>query len=155
MTRLALIVSVAIAFSGFSVSAQTLSDQINSVYRAQQAEQLREQQNQQAWAAQQARIAAQQRAERAAAEQQKAEAIRRDQEYREKLRALDVQQKELQLQKLKAQTARENDFIDRELKRLDAETDEIQSQADANRNLSEGAKAFLNKAGDALNQPKK
>ena len=63
-----------------------------------------------------------------------------------------MEQRKLQLEKLKAQTARENDFIDTELKRLDAETDAIQSPADANRNLSEGTKAFLNKAGDALNK---
>jgi hypothetical protein len=152
MTRLALIVSVAVALSGFSASAQSVSDQIDAVYRAQQAEQLREEQYQRALADQQARAAAQQRAEQAAAEQQKAEALSKDQAYQDQLRAIDLEQKQLQLEKLKAQTARESDFIDRELKRLDAQTDVIQSEADANRNLSEGTKTFLDKAGDALNK---
>jgi len=152
MTRLAVIVSVAVAFSGLSASAQSVSDQIDAVYRAQQAEQLRQQQYQRAWAEQQARVAAQQRAERAAAEQRKAEALKQEQAYKDQLRAIELEQKKLQLEKLKAHTARENDFIDRELKRLDAQTDVIQSEADANRNLSEGTKTFLNKAGDALNK---
>jgi hypothetical protein len=152
MTRLALIVSVAIAFSGFSASAQTLSDQIDSVYRAQQSEQLREEQYQRALAAQQARIAAQQRADLIAKGQQRAAALKRDQEYQDQLRALEVERQKLQVERLKARTAHENDYIDRELKRLDAQTDVIQSEADANRNLSEGAKVFLKKAGDALNK---
>src|SRR5277367_1853436 len=98
MTRLALIVFVAVSLSGFSASAQTVSDQIDAVYRAQQAEQLREQQYQRALADQQARIAARQRAERTAAEQQKADALKRNQAYQDQLRALEVERQKLQLE---------------------------------------------------------
>jgi hypothetical protein len=152
MARLAIIVGAAIAVSGFSALAQGVSDQIDAVYRAQQMEKLREEQYQRAWADQQARITAQHRAERIAEEQRRAEALKRYQAYQDQLRTLDLEQKKLQLEKLKARTVRENDFIDRELKRLDAQTDAIQSEADANRNLSEGTKTFLNKAGEALNK---
>jgi hypothetical protein len=99
---------------------------------------------------QQARTAAQQRAARIAKEQERAEALKRDQAYLDQLRALQLEQQKLQVERLKAHTARENEFIDRELKRLDARTDVLQSEADANRNVSEGTKTFLNKAGEAL-----
>ena len=152
MARLAFIVVAAIFLCDFPASAQSVSDQIDAVYRAQQAERMREEQYQRAWESQQARLAAQQRNERLADEQRRAAAIKRDQGYQDQLRALDLEQKKLQLEKLKSRTARENDFIDRELKRLDAQTDAIQSEADTNRNLSEGAKTYLHKAGEALNK---
>jgi hypothetical protein len=55
----------------------------------------------------------------------------------------------LELQAAKARVDRANDLINAELKRTDAQTDVIQSQADANRNISSGAKVLLERTGEA------
>jgi hypothetical protein len=62
---------------------------------------------------------------------------------------LDIQEKMLQLKADQAKVARANDYIDQDLNRSRAETDVIQSQADATRNISSGEKSFLNQAGQA------
>jgi hypothetical protein len=74
---------------------------------------------------------------------------KRDQQYEDQLRALQIEQKKLELQAAKARVDRTNDLINAELKRTDAQTDVIQSQADANRNISSGAKVLLEKTGEA------
>jgi lipid II:glycine glycyltransferase (peptidoglycan interpeptide bridge formation enzyme) len=74
---------------------------------------------------------------------------KRDQTYEDQLRALDVQEKMLELKAKQAKVARANDYIDQDLNRSRAETDEIQSRADAARNISSGEKSFLNQAGQA------
>ena len=140
MTR-SFMVCLSIAFSITTASAQNVTDQIDAVYRAQQREQLRQEQYQRALADQQARMAAQRHAER-----------NRDRLYQDQLRTMELEQRRLQVQRLRAQTAREGDFIDRELKRIDAETEMLKSLADSNRNVSEGTKSYLTKAGDALNK---
>ena len=140
MTRI-FMVCLSIAFSITTASAQNVTDQIDAVYRAQQREQLRQDQYQRALADQQARMAVQRQAER-----------NRDRLYQDQLRTMELEQRRLQVQRLRAQTAREGDFIDRELKRIDAETEMLKSQADSNRNVSEGTKSYLTKAGDALNK---
>jgi sulfur carrier protein ThiS len=93
------------------------------------------------------------RAAAAARQQQKeAEAAadkKRDQTYQDQLRALDVQQRSLAVEAEKARVSRSNEYIDQELKAKAAETDVVKSQADSNRNLSEGAKTLLEKTGDA------
>jgi hypothetical protein len=50
---------------------------------------------------------------------------------------------------LKAKSKRADDYIDRELKQQDAETDSIQSRADATRNVSEGTKSMMTSEGKA------
>jgi flagellar biosynthesis GTPase FlhF len=70
----------------------------------------------------------------------------RDQAYEDKLRDMDLQAKALQLKQLETRVSRENDVIDHNLKREDAQTDVIQSGADANRNVSQGVEGFLKNA---------
>jgi Family of unknown function (DUF5384) len=74
---------------------------------------------------------------------------KRDQAYQDQLRALDVQQKSLAVEAEKARVARSNEYIDQELKEKAAQTDVIKSNADSNRDLSEGTKSLLEKTGDA------
>ncbi|VVP61672.1 hypothetical protein PS870_06411 [Pseudomonas fluorescens] len=98
-------------------------------------------------------------AQKHAAEQTAAERRAKDQENtrlrtraeiaEDEDRALDIEERKLRLQALKAKTDRSNDFIDAELHNSAAKTDVIQSNADATRNVSSGAKALLEDSGKA------
>jgi hypothetical protein len=70
----------------------------------------------------------------------------RDQAYEDKLRELALQQKALEIKQFQARVARENDIIDHDLKSQDANTDVIQSHADATRSISDGLRASLEHA---------
>src|SRR6185437_1242364 len=74
---------------------------------------------------------------------------KRDQAYEDQLRALEVQEKALEIEAEKARVTRANEYIDQDLKQRAAVTDVIKSHADATRNVSEGAKTFLEKTGEA------
>ncbi|MDX8001107.1 hypothetical protein FE394_18410 [Xenorhabdus sp. Reich] len=74
---------------------------------------------------------------------------KRDQDYEDELRKLEIEMKKLELEKRSARVKRENDYIDQELKTQAAKTDVIQSEADVNRNLSTGGKALLESEGRA------
>jgi uncharacterized protein DUF5384 len=73
----------------------------------------------------------------------------RDQAYQDKLRQLEIQQKTLEVKRAEVRASRENDFIEHDLRREDAQTDVVQSGADATRNVSEGAKSFMQGLGNA------
>ncbi len=73
----------------------------------------------------------------------------RDQSYEDELRRLEIQKQKLALAREEARVKRENEFIDQELKSKAAQTDVIQSHADANRNLSEGGRDLLQSEGKA------
>ncbi|TAM85644.1 MAG: hypothetical protein EPN41_11770 [Candidimonas sp.] len=115
-------------------------------------------------AEQQAKLAAAQKAKKQAreqaeqdrivAEQVKQEEMQRaqvakDAAYQEQLRALAIKNRELDLQTKELEVKRTNDKIDQNLKRETAETDLIQSRADATRNISRGAGTLLNDTGAA------
>ncbi len=72
----------------------------------------------------------------------------RDQSYEDELRRLEIQKQKLALAG-RGPGKRENEFIDQELKSKAAQTDVIQSHADANRNLSEGGRDLLQSEGKA------
>ena len=146
---------------------QTVQDQINSVYQAQQQEEARQRaaydaqqaelrrEHQSQLAAERARAAAagalqKQREEAAQADKQ------RNQTYEDQLRELNIERQKAELQAEKARTDRETDFINADLARRGAETDVVKSQADrtrseadANRNVSSGVKNYLDQAGAA------
>jgi hypothetical protein len=66
------------------------------------------------------------------------------------------EERKLKLQEMKAKAARSNDYIDAELREKAAKTDVIQSDADASRNVTTGAKALMEDAGTAeVNRSKK
>jgi hypothetical protein len=145
--------------------AQTLQDQINSVYQAQQqqeagqraayeaqqAEMRRE--HQAAIATENARVTA-----AAAVQKQRAAAAladkQRDQGYDDQLRELNIERQKAELEALKARASRENDYVNSDLARQSAETDVVKSEAertrseaDANRNVSSGVKNYLDQSG--------
>ena len=143
-----------------NVSWADLSADISAVAAAESSGQQAEER-----AAAKIRAAAQARARAKeiaqAKEHEKQEAIRqreydnymadkkRDQSYEDELRKLELEERKLELTRKKARVSREDDFIDQELKREAAKTDVIQSDADAARNLSGGAKSLLEKEGEA------
>lgn len=132
------LIAIFLFSAGSSFAQGTLSEQINAVDAAQKEEEAAERAAQQA----QERKLTQRKAEMLAEKQ-------RDQAHEDKLRDLDVQERALQIEAEKARVARQNDFIDQELKERAAVTDVIKSHADANRNLSEGTKTLLEKKGEA------
>lgn len=157
-----------VLFVSASALAQTnLTDQINAVgtavaeqrnqeateqatrdaqYQQAQAEQRRaDEARERASAA--ARAKEQARVEQLAAARQAREA--KDEAYQDQLRDLELQQKKLELQAQQTAVNRENDMIDQKLKHDAAETDLVQSKADANRNLSQGEKTLLQDSGTA------
>lgn len=148
-------------------AAPPLTDQINAVYAV-------EEQRKQAEEAAEANYQAQQRAlelqaaqqvanqqlkikraeeQKRAANAQKAAAAlaekKRDQAYEDQLRTLEIQKKTIELQAMQAQVNRATDYINQDLKNRAAQTDVIQSEADATRNLSEGTKSLLVDTGKA------
>ena len=106
-------------------------------------------------AARQQRAAAQRAASQRAAERQQAQAAEdkrvrtREEGFEDELRALELEERRLELQARKAKVARTNDYIDAELRDSAARTDVIQSNADASRNVTSGAKSLLEDAGKA------
>ncbi|MNC53026.1 hypothetical protein D3C75_1024060 [compost metagenome] len=73
----------------------------------------------------------------------------REEGFEDELRALELEERRLQLQAKKAQVARANDYIDAELRDSAARTDVIQSNADSARNVTSGTKSLLEDAGKA------
>ncbi|PSS50141.1 DUF5384 family protein [Pseudomonas sp. BBP2017] len=106
-------------------------------------------------AARQQRAASQRAAAQAAAVRQQAQAaeqkrvLTREEGFEDELRALELEERRLQLQAKKAQVARANDYIDAELRDSAARTDVIQSNADSARNVTSGTKSLLEDAGKA------
>ena len=77
-----------------------------------------------------------------------AEADKKRQEgYVDQLRSLEIQRQQLELDAAKARVNRENEFIDQELQENAARTDAIKAAAEADRNVSLGAKSYLEHAG--------
>jgi len=160
-------VAICVAAPCMAHAQGSLTDQINAVDAAQKRQQSAEA------AAQAAQRAAQQAYERRLADQQRAslelqkqheaavlaEQARlrdenradkyRDQVYQDQMRKIELERKQIEIDMEKARLARINEFIDQDLKSKAAETDVVQSGADANRNISSGAKSLLEKTGDA------
>jgi hypothetical protein len=99
-------------------------------------------------AAQQA-AAAKAAAQRQAQEQEHKRLRTREESFEDELRAMELEERRLELQAKRAKAARANDYIDAELRESAARTDVIQSDADATRNVTSGAKALLEDTGAA------
>lgn len=165
-----IILPLILFFSG-NVFASTLQEQLSAVAQAEQQGKVEEQKLKDL---QQEKIKTierreQQKRANAAAEAKRREAIAsaerkarrekieadmkadkaRDQGYEDELRSLEIQKQKLALAREEARVKRENDFIDQELKNKAAQTDVIQSNADSNRNMSEGGKELMKSEGKA------
>jgi hypothetical protein len=151
--------------------ASSLQDQLSAVAQAEQQGKNEEKKEHDDWVAERDReiqkerqrranaaAAANKKAAAAAAERQArqdkldAEATKdkkRDQNYEDELRSLEIQKQKLALAKEEARVKRENEYIDQELKHKAAQTDVVQSEADATRNISEGGRDLMKSTGKA------
>lgn len=119
-------------------------------WEEQQAKaQARDEANRRARAAAQARAAEQAAAERKAVAQENTRLRTRAEQQEDEDRALDIEERKLKLQTMKAKADRANDYIDADLRSSAAQTDVVQSKADATRNVSSGTKALLEDTGKA------
>ncbi|WP_308075539.1 DUF5384 family protein [Escherichia marmotae] len=145
--------------------ASSLQDQLSAVAEAEQQGKNEEQRQHDEWVAERNREIQQEKQRRAnaqaaankraaAARQDKRDAEftadkKRDQSYEDELRNLEIQKQKLALAKEEARVKRENEFIDQELKHKAAQTDVVQSEADANRNMTEGGRDLMKSVGKA------
>ncbi|MDG6897329.1 hypothetical protein A6A19_04815 [Actinobacillus delphinicola] len=74
---------------------------------------------------------------------------KRDQDYEDKLRTLQLKDKELDIKMKEARANRADEFVDVELAHAKAKIDKVQSEADANRLEAQGNKALKEKMGYA------
>jgi len=119
-------------------------------WQEQQAKaQARDDANRRARATAQAHAAAQVAEQRKAEAQEHARLEGRAEQQEDEDRALDIEERKLKLQELKAKADRANDYIDADLRSSAAQTDVVQSKADATRNVSTGTKALLEDTGKA------
>jgi len=122
--------------------SESLQDQISAVESADNSQQQAEHTaSEKAAAEKKARTTR----EQAAREKEK----KREQDYEDKLRQAQLDDVGLDLEAKKAKVSRTNDYIDQDLKKQAAVTDKIQSEADARRNLADGAKEKMKSEGRA------
>jgi hypothetical protein len=152
------ICALLIAITSPIALSQSLQDQLNSVNNAYQANQNAEQQRQndmrrqaaEAQAKRDAQAAAAQASRDAQAAEQAKIAARdraRNQAYEDEQRLLNLEERRAQVAGSKAQAKRANDYIDSDLKKKNAQADVVQSEADANRNISKGAGDMMSGVG--------
>ena len=156
-----------LASLSYPAIASSLQDQLSAVAEAEQQGKNEEQRQHDEWVAERNReiqqekqrranvqAAANKRAANKKARQDKLDAEasadkKRDQSYEDELRSLEIQKQKLALAKEEARVKRENEFIDQELKHKAAQTDVVQSEADANRNMTEGGRDLMKSVGKA------
>lgn len=138
----------------------SLTDQVNAVHAAEMQQQRERDAEEAARREEQQKFLREERARQAKIEQARQAAANaraaelkadklRDQAYEDKLRDAEIQQRTIALQKEQKRANREDDFIDAELQMQKAKADVVQSNADANRNVSEGTKSLLTDTGKA------
>lgn len=100
-------------------------------------------------AAQYAAQSAERNKQLAAQQSLREQAKLREQAREDKLRDLQVEEASLDLEAKRARAKRANEFVDQELKEKAANTDVVQSEADATRNISAGVADNLKSTGKA------
>ncbi|MCT6425594.1 DUF5384 family protein [Escherichia coli] len=158
-----------LASLSYPAIASSLQDQLSAVAEAEQQGKNEEQRQHDEWVAERNREIQQEKQRRANAQaaankraaaankkarQDKLDAEatadkKRDQSYEDELRSLEIQKQKLALAKEEARVKCENEFIDQELKHKAAQTDVVQSEADANRNMTEGGRDLMKSVGKA------
>ncbi|WP_397451137.1 DUF5384 family protein [Pseudomonas sp. NA-150] len=119
-------------------------------WQDQQAQaQAREDANRRARAAAQARSAEQAAEQRKSVAQENSRLRSRAEQQADEEHSLDIEERKLKLQAMKAKADRSNDYIDAELRSSAAQTDVVQSRADATRDVSSGTKTLLEDTGKA------
>lgn len=152
MTMIKKILMLCLVSTVFSSFAASVQDQISAIAAAESAAKAEAKQRQDAegdkWQQQQkteqarrAKAAAAKKAERERTLAEKKADKKRDQDFVDQLRQLEIQRQKLAIERESARMKRENEFIDQELNQSKATTDVIQPHADAN-HLSEGDKSL-------------
>ena len=154
---LATIIMAAVGFGGVTTAAyaanpwQGAIDEHNLIQK-EKAQRQAELAAQRAHEQKMAKTAAQ-AAARQAKENERLADKARDQSYEDELRALALEEKRMELAHkkamLEAQSKAADKYVEQDLNVRKAATDVIQSQADANRNVTEGIRDNLQKNGDA------
>lgn len=143
-----------------NINAASMQEQLSAIAQAENEGMAQEKQQEDAWreerrqridAARQrrAQAVARENARKAKRDAEIAADKKRDREYEDKLRAIELEKQRLELEAKTARVKRENEFLDQDLKERAARTDAIQSEADARRNISTGSKELLQSEGKA------
>ena len=141
-----------LASLSYPAIASSLQDQLSAVAEAEQQGKNEEQRQHDEWVAERNREIQQEKQRRAnaqAAANKRAATAAANKKARQELRSLEIQKQKLALAKEEARVKRENEFIDQELKHKAAQTDVVQSEADANRNMTEGGRDLMKSVGKA------
>jgi hypothetical protein len=124
-----------------------LDAQIRAMKEAEGKAEAERRASQAAWQQEQIRINAEKIAAEEAKRKMVADRLAREEAKKEEERQLLLEAKRLDLEMQKRRVKRADDYIDRELKRQDAEIDVVKSDADVKRNDSQGRKALLEGVG--------
>ena len=153
-----------LASLSYPAIASSLQDQLSAVAEAEQQGKNEEQRQHDEWVAERNREIQQEKQRRAnaqaAANKRAATAAANKKARQDKLDAeatadkkrdqsYEDEKQKLALAKEEARVKRENEFIDQELKHKAAQTDVVQSEADANRNMTEGGRDLMKSVGKA------
>ncbi|TKW60852.1 MAG: hypothetical protein DI628_08160 [Blastochloris viridis] len=137
-------------FAGFAQSLQDQITAVDSVISQQTAEEeARQLKAEKQAAAREANRRAAQAQEAARVRAEKSADKQRAQGYEDKLRALELEEMSLNLEAKRARAKRADDFVEQELKAQAAQTDVLQSEADATRHISSGIGENLKSKGRA------
>jgi hypothetical protein len=149
ITLAKLAIFLATTFS-LGASAQTMAEQLQAMRAEQNRVKAEEDiKTRQVLAEQEARKRAAQerdREQQALADRDRARA----RAYEDEQRRLDLAERKADISMRRARAERSNEFIDRELSREDAKNNVINSNADANRNISEGGRDMLKGIGKGV-----
>jgi len=163
---------VVVSIASLSAKAQSMQDQLKALESAESEIKAKQDDRRQEYMRQQEAQAAEERARRVEEQvrqqkqrdeeekrrriaSEKAEAIAKEhreqvakerqkkEAYDDEFKKMAIEERQLELQVKKAKVKRADDYIDQELNREKARTDVIQSEADATRNVSTGAKNMM------------
>lgn len=151
MRKISLILSGLLLATGMAY-AQSAQDQMSAFKNAYKENQAVEDAKYQAQAKARAQAETEAKVERKKQEDRADRDRARNQAYEDEMRRMDIQERKAGIAAQRAQASCSNDYIDQDLKRKGAQTDVIQSQADANRNLSVGARDMMQGVGQGASK---
>ncbi len=141
MTVLKMTIFIAMLTASIPSYAQSVMDQIEAVDKAHQQHIKIERQEQKA-------IKAQADAKKKKIEDRLRHKEIREEKHEDTLRELHVEDLKLSLKKKRSRVNREDEFINRELEKMDAKTDVIKSVGEGSRNISTGIKDMMQGIGE-------
>lgn len=135
--------------AGIVAEQRRVDDQRAEYDRQMAANERRQEAEARRYASQRAEANRRAAARQAAHEKAVNEAQKRDNDYQDKLRDLELRRQQLDIAAQEARVKRENEYIDQELRAKSANSDVVKSQADATRAVAEGQKNLMTSEGQA------